>query len=61
MPESVKSLLEHASWRMELLPDEAKKVLNRFEGKNLFPFKDKLESLVEYFQLMQIAQKKNQE
>ena len=58
IPKTVKALLEHAMLRAELLSDEAKAVMNKYAGKVLFPFKDKPESLVEYFQLMQIAQKK---
>ena len=69
IPKSVKLLLEHAMLRAELLSDEAKAVMNKYDGYILFPFKDKTsdtdkkedkkESLVEYFQIMQIAQKKN--
>jgi len=47
-------LLKHATIRMQLEPEKAKKVLSHYAGVQLFPMKDKQgENLVEYFLLMQ--------
>ena len=58
VPETVQKLLEHASLRIKLQPDKAKKVLSRYENIRLFAFEGEEEKLMEYFLLMQVAQRK---
>lgn len=51
--EDVKKLLQHSALRIKLMKDEAKKVLAKYDGKNLFPFTGTKEKLFEYFLTIQ--------
>lgn len=60
---TIRKLLEHAKYRQNLDLPRAKKVLNTYRGKRLFPFNDspdEKQKLCDYALLMQINQKKGQ-
>lgn len=56
VPTESLNLLRHAAKRADLLTQEAKNTLARYDGRHLFPFKGKAEILVEYFLVMQMDQ-----
>lgn len=59
IPEETKKLLRHAAHRARLETDKAKDALRSYNGYHLFPFHDdeKMESLLEYFFTMQLAER----
>lgn len=60
IPKEVKQLLEHADLRLRLQSAQADKVLSKYKGIKLFPFKGMEAVLLEYFLTIQLAAKKKQ-
>ena len=51
--DEVKNLLEHAALRLKLRTTDAKKILSKYDGKNLFPFGGTQEKILEYLLTIQ--------
>ena len=57
IPADVKSLLEHAAYRMKLQPKDACKVINEYNDKKLCPLTGSRRTLMEYFLTIDADQK----
>lgn len=59
IPDSVKHLLQHAAYRMKLQPKDACKIIDKYNGEKLCPYKGSKRTLMEYFLTIQVDQKKS--
>ncbi len=57
VPEAVKKILRHASYRSRLQSKKTKEILTTCQGVRLFPYGRRQEELVEYFLSIQLEQK----
>lgn len=57
IPDDVRSLLEHAAYRMKLQPKHASKIINEYNDKKLCPFNGSKRTLMEYFLTIDTDQK----